>query len=249
MTDRLAFAIETAEEAANSTLRHFQGGGGFELKGDDSPVTTADREAESIVRRRIHERFPGEAVLGEEEGGDASKATRWVVDPIDGTKSFIAGVPLYGTLLAFEEDNTPVLGVACFPALGDVVYAEVGSGAFWNGHRCQVRRNAELKRAIICCCSTVTLAKQGRLEGLLELAEATMATRTWCDAYGHSLVATGRADAMIDAYVSRWDISAMSVIVREAGGRFTDFQGGGALSDEAISCTSDLQSQILGAFA
>ena len=220
----------------------------FEMKDNLTPVTTADLRAEKMIRRRIAERYPGEDVLGEEEGGDQSRLTRWVVDPIDGTKSFVSGVPLYATLIAFEEEGEPVIGVAHFPALGETVYAERGQGSYWNGERCRVTDNMDLSRAVISCGGHAAMVERGRMAGLLTLADKCMATRSWCDAYGHALVATGRIDAMVDPRVSRWDISAMSLIVREAGGSFTDFKGAPELSDEAVSCSPQMLEAVLEAF-
>lgn len=249
MSPRLRFAIETARLAGDSTLGLFRTGGEFELKGDQTPVTEADKGAEQIVRGRIQEHYPGEHILGEEEGGDSGTQDRWVVDPIDGTKSFVAGVPLYATLLSYEVGQEPVLGVAYFPALGELVYAEVGAGTFWNDEPCRVKDNSELAHAVVCCGGHKSLLKAGRWDGLAKLAESCLATRTWSDAYGHCLVATGRADAMIDPVVSRWDVSAIKVIVEEAGGSFTDFQGRPGLTDEAVSCQPMLRDLVLGAFA
>lgn len=248
MSPRLAFALETARLAGDSTLGLFRGGRGFSLKRDESPVTVADLEAEAIVRRQIEKFFPGEAVLGEEQGGEAG-ADRWVVDPIDGTKSFVAGVPLYATLLAYEAGGEPVVGVAYFPALDDIVYAEKGVGCHWNGEACRVSTETEPKRMIVCCGGHASMQKHDRTKGILGLARQVMATRTWCDAYGHALVATGRAHAMIDPVVSRWDISAMAVIVREAGGSFTDFSGNDGLTTEAVSACPGARDLVLGAFA
>ncbi len=247
MTPRLAFAIETARSAGGSTLSLFGAGAKYEMKADDSPVTQADLEAERIVRSEIERRYPGEPVLGEEMGGEDT-ANRWTVDPIDGTKSFIAGVPAYATLLSYEEGGEPVVGVCYFPALDEIVYAAKGEGAFWNGEPCQVSGETELGRSILCAGSHWTMAKTGRMAGFLSLAERALGTRGWGDAYGHALVATGRVEAMVDPIVNRWDVSAMSVIVREAGGSFTDFSGGEALALEAISCAPGVKEAVLEAF-
>lgn len=248
MSPRLRFALETAREAGLATLRWFQAGDGFEWKPDHSPVTEADREAERIVRSRIAAEYPGEAVLGEEEGQTGMELTRWVVDPIDGTKSFVSGVPLFATLLSFEDEGRPVVGVAYFPALDEAVWAEEGGGCHWNGRPCRVRDEADLARAVVACGGHRHMAERGRADGLLDLAARCLATRTWGDAYGHALVATGRIDAMLDPVVQRWDVSAMAVIVREAGGRFTDFAGRDGVWDEAVSATPALHPTVIEAF-
>ncbi len=249
MTRRLEFAIETAFVAGRSTLAHFQTGVAVESKQDATPVTIADQNAERIVRELVQKAFPGETVLGEEEGLVGVSANRWVVDPIDGTKSFIAGVPLFATLLSYEEAGEPVVAACYFPALDEMVYAECGGGAFWNGRACRVSSCSQLEDAVLCSGSYQSLVKFGRFEGWRGLADRSRVTRGWSDAYGHMLVATGRADVMVDPVVSRWDISAPSLIVREAGGCWMDFAGGSALVDEGISCAPALREDILRVFA
>ena len=226
MSPRLQFAIETARRAGLSTLSHFQTGITVESKADASPVTVADKNAERLIREAILSAYPDEAILGEEEGGNPDLLDRWVVDPIDGTKSFVAGVPLYATLLSYEVGGLPILGVCYFPALNEMIYAETGVGTFWNGRRVQVSVTAELTGAIVCAGGHKSHLKYGREAGLNRIAEKALATRTWSDAYGHALVATGRVAAMMDPVVARWDISAMRVIVEEAGGRCTAYDGG-----------------------
>lgn len=229
MTPRLAFALDAAWSGAKSTLALFQNAATVELKQDQSPVTLADKECERIIRSLIEKAYPGEAVLGEEEGLSGAGDSRWVIDPIDGTKSFVAGVPLYGTLLSYEVEGQPVAGVCVFPALNEVVYAERGGGAFWNGRPCRVSQQSELNRSTLCHAGHKGINGYGHTEGLSRLAPQLMATRTWCDAYGHALVATGRAEGMFDPIVTRWDISAMVLIVEEAGGKATRLDGRSAL--------------------
>lgn len=248
MSPRLSFAIDVAMRAGRSTLAHFQAGTAVDLKSDASPVTVADRNAERMIREEIERLYPKDAILGEEEGAQGDSGNRWVVDPIDGTKSFISGVPLYATLVAFEQDGEPILGVCYFPALDELLYAEKGQGAFFNGRPAKVSEANSISGAVIATGSTGTMARTGRLEGFQMLEAKAMAARTWGDAYGHALVATGRVAAMIDPLVERWDISAMAVIVREAGGRFTDFKGNDALVREAISSNSLVHDEILEAF-
>ncbi len=249
MSPRLAFAIEVALKAGRGTLAHFQTGAAIDLKSDATPVTIADRQAERLMREEIGRNYPGEAILGEEEGAQGQGCDRWVLDPVDGTKSFVSGVPLYATLLAFERRGEPILGVCYFPALNEILYAEVGSGAFWNGSPARVGKEVSVTGAVIASGSMGTMARAGRLQGFQALEARAMAARTWSDAYGHALVATGRVAGMIDPVVARWDVSAMAVIVREAGGRFTDFAGNDALADEAISSNGIVHEELLGAFA
>ncbi len=248
MSPRLAFALDAAYVAGRSTLAHFNTGVHVEDKADASPVTIADREAERLIRCAIQRSFPGESILGEEEGGDLLSTDRWVVDPIDGTKSFVCGVPLYATLLSYEQDGEPILGVCYFPALDEVVYAERGTGAFWNGRPCRVSSKNDLSVSYVSSGSAGSMMGFGRWEGFSSIVKTAKATRTWSDAYGHALVATGRIEAMIDPIVKPWDTSALAVIVREAGGRLTDFVGNDKLSAEAISSNGKLHDEILRAF-
>ena len=245
----LEFALATAEEAGRLTLRYFQEPLQVEQKENLSPVTRADREAEQLIRQRVREAFPEHGIYGEEEGESGTRTERWVIDPIDGTKSFVAGVPLYSTLLSFERDGEPLVGVVVFPALGETVHAVKGEGAFWKGKRCRVNNTSELRRSTICTGSPGSLMKHGRMEGVMRLSEQAQAVRTWGDAYGHCLVATGRVEAMLDPVVEPYDISAVSLIVEEAGGKFTDFRGEHGRFREAVSCNVELQDEILAAFA
>ncbi|HLO99667.1 MAG TPA: inositol monophosphatase family protein, partial [Fimbriimonas sp.] len=174
--------------------------------------------------------------------------------PIDGTKSFVCGVPLYANLLSYEEDGVPIVGAAFFPALGEMVFAEKGGGTWWNGKQAHVSTRAETKGAFMACGGPSSMLKYNRWEPFAELSRGAMATRTWSDAYGHILVATGRVDAMIDPVVSRWDLSAIKLIVEEAGGRFTDFRGGNPLDKgdfelEAISSNGAIHDEILRVYA
>lgn len=246
--DRLDFALRVAEEAGAVTLRHFQTQLEVQVKQDDSPVTRADREAEELLRTRIAESFPDDGILGEEQGEQGRQDRRWVIDPIDGTKSFICGVPLYAVLLSYEVDGEPVVGVSHFPALRETCWAHAGGGAWWDGRPCQVSNLDELRWATLATGSHKSLDQYGRLNGLVRLSHQCRATRGWSDAYGHCLVATGRIEAMIDPVVAHYDLSAVSLIVREAGGRFTDFSGNEGIHREAISSNGKLHEQILEAF-
>ncbi|MFQ3588354.1 MAG: inositol monophosphatase family protein [Fimbriimonadaceae bacterium] len=251
MSPRLAFALDALHEAGRFTLAHFQTGVTVDIKSDESPVTAADRGAERILRDRIAAAFPQDAILGEEEGesaGQSGSQGRWIIDPIDGTKSFVSGVPLYSNLLAFERNGVLEIGVVGFPALGEMVYAERGGGAFWNGRPCRVSSAGQVRGGLIVCGSPGSLAEHGRLEGLLKLSEKALATRTWGDAYGHCLVATGRAVAMIDPVLKFWDIAAVQVVVEEAGGRCSDFRGQANPTTEMISSNGAVHDEILEAF-
>jgi histidinol-phosphatase len=252
MSPRLAFAVEAAFWAGRSTLAHFQTGVAVESKADETPVTIADRNAEQLIRQAIATQYPGEFILGEEEGGD-EVPDRWIIDPIDGTKSFICGVPLYSTLLSFERDGQPEVGVCYFPALDEILYAERGQGAFVNGRIARVSNKTTIEGSVLCCGGHRHMALTGRIGPFLKLAERALATRTWSDAYGHALVATGRVEAMIDPTVSHWDVSAINLIVQEAGGMSTRIDGGPGLTPigkdyQALSSNGHLHAELIEAF-
>ena len=222
----LDFAVEVAWRAGRVTLAHYQTGVAAEAKADDSPVTVADRESERLVRELIAERFPADGVLGEEFGQTRPDAARrWIVDPIDGTRSFVRGVPLYGVLLALEEAGDPVLGVIHFPALGETVWAARGEGCWWDGRRASVSDVAKLEDALVVTSDAESHAAEGRGAGWDRLRADAGLVRTWGDCYGYALVATGRAEAMLDPILSVWDAAAVRPIIEEAGGVFTDWNG------------------------
>jgi histidinol phosphatase-like enzyme (inositol monophosphatase family) len=178
------------------------------------------------VRQEIAGRFPADGVLGEEQGEtNPGAARRWIVDPIDGTRSFVHGVPLYAVLLALEEEGQPVLGVVHFPALGETVYAAAGHGCWYNGRPAHVSDVDSMREACVATSDARLAAQPARAEGWARLAAAADVARTWGDAYGYALVATGRAEVMVDPEMHIWDAAAVAVIVREAGGVFTDWRG------------------------
>jgi histidinol-phosphatase len=199
-------------------------------------VTPADRGAEELLRKLIGSRFPDHAILGEELGtADKDSAYRWILDPIDGTRSFVRGVPLWGVLVGLELSGEMVVGVANFPALGEMVAAGSGEGCRWNGRTARVSSVSRLEEALLVFSDSRTLAERlphawPRFLGMTELQ------RGWSDCYAHCLVATGRAEIALDPIMSPWDCAALLPILREAGGTFGDFtgratiEGGNALS-------------------
>ena len=222
----LEFAVGLAREAGEITLKYFRRGAEAELKADGSFVTAADREAERRVRARISERFPADAVQGEEWGESVgSSGRKWIVDPVDGTYSFVHGVPLYGVLIGMESGGEPVLGVVNMPALGEIVSAARGLGCWWNGARARVSSTATLEQSLLLATDFGACARYGFGRAAEELQRRAHQRRTWGDCYGHVLVATGRADVMLDPVMNVWDCAALLPIVEEAGGTFTDWQG------------------------
>lgn len=228
LQELLTFAHRMAWEAGKITLRYFQTGVRADQKADDSPVTIADREAEAFIRQMIAAHYPQHSILGEEEGASSNvdAAWRWIVDPIDGTRAFVRGVPLYGVMIGLEYEGEPVLGVINMPALHEIAYAAKGLGCYWNGRPCRVSQVPRLADGVL----TATTAddrypRTGKQEAFERLVAAAGMFRTWGDCYGYVLVATGRVEATLDPIVSVWDVAAAAPIVREAGGTFTDWQG------------------------
>jgi histidinol phosphatase-like enzyme (inositol monophosphatase family) len=228
---RLQWALRAARDAGRLTLEHFQRADlEVEHKADESPVTVADRAAEQLLRETIAAEFPGDAILGEEfpeKPGDSG--FRWILDPIDGTKSFISGVPLYANLIGVESGGRSVVGVINIPALEERVYAAVGQGAWYQSGDSEATparvANGRLSEGLFVTSELEGYVDNGRLDALLQLERLARFTRTWGDAYGYLLVATGRALGMVDPVVSVWDIAAVQPIMEEAGGSLTDWQG------------------------
>jgi histidinol-phosphatase len=222
----LDFAVDAAWQAGKITLEYFQTSTAVERKADASPVTLADRRAEEKLRECIQRAFPDHGILGEEFGEVAGRSPyRWVLDPLDGTRSFIQGVPLYGVMMGLEYHGQAVLGVVHLPALGDTVYAAKGGGCYWNGRRAHVSTVSQLGEAVVLATSVRSLADEGK-GGVFDTLQArTRLQRTWGDCYGHILVATGRAEVMLDPILQIWDCAALQPILEEAGGTFTDWHG------------------------
>lgn len=244
----LSFATETAWQAGQLTLGYFQTGVRPDFKADETPVTVADREAESLIRRRIEEHYPGHAIVGEEFGKDetAGATHRWFIDPIDGTRSFVRGIPMYGVLIGLEIEGEIQVGVAHFPALGQMLAAAKGQGCWWNGRRATVSKISRLEDGLILHSSAASFAKYGRAAAWERLKKTAGFCAGWSDCYGHFLVATGRADLMLDPIMNVWDCGPFPVILQEAGGYFGDWQGNPTIyANEAISTTAALLPQVL----
>jgi histidinol phosphatase-like enzyme (inositol monophosphatase family) len=244
----MEFAIEAAWLAGKITLEYFQTPFELELKADASPVTIADRRAEHSLREAISRRYPDHAIVGEEEGetGPPNARHRWVLDPIDGTASFVRGVPLYGVLVAVERDGESIVGVVNLPALGETVYAARGEGAYWNGRRARVSNVDRLEDALVLATGEELMTRFGRGPAYARLRDGSKMQRTWGDCYGHVLVATGRADVMLDPIMNLWDNAALLPILWEAGGTFTDWSGNAThTAPEALSTNGALYERVL----
>lgn len=222
-------AARAVAEIGAHVARHWFGRGDLavDLKGDASPVTQADREAETAMRGAIAQRFPDHAILGEEHGGELNReGITWILDPIDGTKSFIHRVPLFTTLVAVIRDGVPLVGVIANPMTGELVSAVSGGGCFdERGERTWVESTTPgLSDAWLMTTDPAELLRR-RPNGAPALLERAGHVRTWADAYAYLLLASGRASIAIDPIMSPWDIAPLSVIVREAGGVFSSLDG------------------------
>lgn len=226
-TETLLEAVqEAARMAGDVAARHFGTRLAVDTKEDGSPVTAADREAERAVREWIEHRFPRDGILGEEFGlvrGDSPR--RWVLDPIDGTRTFVRGVPLYGSLVAVLEGEQVLAGAAYYPSLGELLAAAPGCGCWWNGRRAQVSSISCLTGALVLTTDERFEEDTGRLASWNRLSSQAAMSRSWGDCYGYLLVATGRAEVMVDGVLSPWDAAAFLPIIEEAGGVFTDWAG------------------------
>jgi histidinol-phosphatase len=253
LKSRLEFALQSARRASELILGYYQSESlAVESKRDTSPVTAADRGAEQLIRKDIEREFPGDGVLGEELGeSPSSNGFRWILDPVDGTKSFIHGVPLFGTLIGLEFKGQVVLGVCRFPALDEVVYATLGQGAWWQAgndapRKARVSPVDRLAEALFCVTTVSGWERIGRYDAFERVRSEAKLTRGWGDCYGHALVATGRAEVMIDPLMNPWDAAALVPIVQEAGGHFCDWNGGTSIyAGNGISVNAALKEIVL----
>lgn len=219
-------AAEAARSCGRIALSRYRTRLAVERKADGSPVTEADLEAERAAREWISARFPDDGILGEEFGLLRAEAPRrWLIDPIDGTKTFVRGVPLWGSMVAVLEGERVIAGAVSFPALDEEIAAGAGAGCLWNGAACRVSEVTTLSQATALITDERFGDEPARREAWLRIAEACALSRTWGDCYGYLLVATGRAEIMIDPVLSPWDAASVMVIVEEAGGVFTDWSG------------------------
>jgi histidinol phosphatase-like enzyme (inositol monophosphatase family) len=247
LKDLLSLATEAAYLAGRRTLAYFNTGVEVETKKDDTPVTRADREAEQVIRQIIGRHYPDHAILGEEQGGDRqdrAAAYRWIIDPIDGTKSFIHGVPLYGVLIGVEIRGVASVGVVYHPALDEMVTAAIGMGCSWNGRPARVSNIASLSQATLLCGSPV--AAMRRSDAFEKLAGMCKLTRGWGDCYGHILVATGRAEIMLDPAMNPWDCAPLLPILHESGGHFTTWSDEATIwGPDAVSTNAAVHGEVM----
>jgi histidinol-phosphatase len=256
-SERLMWAVDIACEAGELTLRYFRGQNlKVERKADQSPVTIADREAEELLRRRIGERFANDGIVGEEFGTvEGVNEYQWVLDPIDGTKSFICGIPLYTTLVAVLKNDQPVIGVIHAPGRAETVYAAKGGGCWYNEEKAatpQAARVSPVERlddALLLTTELKSFLHNRRADALgrfMRLQQLARVTRTWGDGYGYLMVATGRAEIMIDPVVNLWDAAPLQPVIEEAGGHFSDWNGTPTIhAGEAVATNGRVTADVL----
>ena len=260
----LTFAKQLAYRAGRITLAYYNKGIRHDLKADESPVTAADKATEEFIRGEIEKTYPSHAIVGEEygdspsprrpspagrgrpEGSGEGNPFRWFVDPIDGTKSFIKGVPFYSVLIGLEIEGVSRVGAVCFPALDEVLYAADGLGAWLNGKRVRVSDVKDMKKAVFLYTSWSGFRTKKRLDAFENLHRDCFFGRGWSDAYGYYMVATGRAEIMLDPFIELWDVAPYPPIFREAGGYFGSWEGEeGHTHGEALACNAALKRKVL----
>jgi myo-inositol-1(or 4)-monophosphatase len=263
----LNFAKQLVYRAGRITLSYYNKGIQHDVKADESPVTAADRATEEFIRGELEKNYPTHAIVGEEFGATTSnirssappsaekvrssvpesvETFRWIVDPIDGTKAFIKGVPFYSVLIGLEIDGVSRVGAVCFPALDEILYAADGLGAWCNGRRVHVSDVSKLKEAVFCYTSWSGFRTKNRLDVFENLHKQCFFGRGWSDAYGYSMVATGRAEIYLDPEIQIWDVAPWPSIFREAGGFFGSWNGEeGHTHGEGLAVNAALKSKIL----
>jgi histidinol-phosphatase len=245
--NRYEAAIAATTAAAQLALRYFDGTFTVEQKADESPVTVADREAETLLRKTLSAAFPGDGFLGEEHGAEpGTTGFRWIIDPIDATRNFIRGIPIWGTLVGLEYRGELVAGVIDAPGIGHRWRALRGDGAFHNDKATRVSDVSDLSKATIFYTALPWFQKAHRVDAFLEFTRLSQVQRGFGDFYGHVLVAQGSGELMVEYGVHAWDVAAIKPIVEEAGGRFSAWDGSqdierpdvvvsnGRLHDEAL---------------
>ena len=252
---RFELALSAAREAGRKTLEFFRSDSlAVELKADSSPVTVADRQAELLLRERIGNLFPDDGIVGEEFGQQqGATGFRWILDPIDGTKSFVSGVPLYGTLVGVEYDGRSVIGVIDIPALEECVYAATGRGCWYLqgtevARQTRVSKTPRLDQGLLVTTQIDSFAVRDSQAAFESLQRQAGITRTWGDCYGYLLVVTGRGVAMVDPLMNIWDAAALQPVLEEAGGTFTDWRGEPTIhSGEGVATNGAVLQEVLQA--
>lgn len=246
----LEFALELADRADRIALPLFRAGVEVRTKADRTPVTEADLRVEEMIRLSVAERFPADAVLGEEGGLRGSSERTWIVDPIDGTRNFAAGIQVWATLLALRVDGDFVLGVVSAPALGERWHADRGAGAWLNDRSIRVSDTTSLDEAALCFGDPDAFEGGHDRGAFLDLAGTTLRSRGFGDFWGHLLVARGSVDLMLEPSLALWDYAALVPIVEESGGTITQLDGSPlAHGGSALSTNGVLHESVAARFA
>ncbi len=252
MDERVEVAIAAAKAGGEVALRYFRTPLAVDYKGDRSPVTEADRECEQRIVAVLRQRFPDYGIVGEEFGdrGGGNDRPRWIIDPIDGTKNFIRGIPFFATLIGLEEDGEITAGVIYAPAVGDLLYARKGAGAFDTSGRLRVSTIASLRAGMVVFGGIDIFRQAGRWDGFERLVRGSGRQRGFGDYFGHTFVARGQAEAMVELDLKPWDLAAVKIIIEEAGGRFTDFTGNATIyGGDAVASNGLVHEEILALLA
>ncbi len=219
--------VQAAQEAGRVALRYFDTGVVVETKADQSPVTIADRTAEQTLRERLLKHFPSDGFLGEEFGdAPGTSGYRWIIDPIDGTRSFIRNIPIWGTLLGLEHRGEMIAGIVYIPTWNQTYRALRGDGAYRDDRRIRVSDVSQLNKALVSYSSFGFFKAAGKQNAFAEILARTERSRSYADFYGFVLVAQGSVDVMVEYGVHIWDVAGLKVLVEEAGGQFSDWSGG-----------------------
>lgn len=253
---RLATAVRLAKLGGDVTLKYFQQSNVEVIrKGDDSPVTIADRQAEQAIRDQLAQLYPDDAILGEEFGEQSGTSEyQWILDPIDGTKSFISGVPLYSTLVGIVRGRECLGGVIHIPAMQETVFAARTAGCWHTRQgsepsRCQVSNRA-LEDGLFVVSQVDSFRERGAEAAYLNLEKAAYITRSWGDGYGYLLIATGRAELMVDPIANAWDLAAVQPVVEEAGGKFTSWSNEPTVfGGDGVGSNGKIHAQALAALS
>ncbi len=243
----LKSAQDIAERAGNLALSYFRQKILIEMKENMTPVTVADRKTEEFIRHEIGQRYPEHGILGEEfENTGLDREFVWTIDPIDGTRSFIRGIPLWGTLLGLLHKGTPVLGVMALPALDEIYSAAHGMGAYCNGVQIHASPVRDVDTAIIAGGDVNCFESAHKMNLLKAIQEKSELYRGYTDCFGHAMVARGAIDAMIDPLVSIWDVAPLAVIVKESGGEYFTLEGAESIRGTSfVTCNASLKAELL----
>ena len=235
-------ALSWLEPATREILKRFQKKLTVQHKADQSPVTLADQKAEEILRKKIQREFPDHGIIGEEFGEENShREWVWTIDPIDGTRSFIQGLPMFATLLSLLHKGEPVMGIICLPALGETVWAVQGKGTFSGKRRLRVSSHSKLKDSVLATADHYCFREKKYLRFWNQLHSKAKLVRTYPDAFGHLLAIRGSVDAMVDPWAYIWDFAPCKILVQEAGGVFANFKGTGNSIGEGTALVGTAQ--------